>query len=74
MGAGNDYKGTTVKTIARTAQVASLLTLLAALAACNSTGIQTPPQDMNVSPRSQEAYDPVYQELENDPVGEEKPR
>ena len=55
-------------------QFSSLAVLLATLAACNGKGIQTPPQDINVSPRSQEAYDPVYQELEDDPVDEEKPR
>jgi predicted small lipoprotein YifL len=53
-------------------RIALLTALLAALAACNGKGIQTPPQDINVSPRSQEAYDPVYRELENDPVGGKK--
>ena len=46
--------------------------LLAALAACNGKGIQDAPQDINVSPHSQGAYDPVYRELENDPVGSKK--
>ena len=48
------------------------LLLLAALAACNGKGIQDVPQDINVSPRSQEAYDPVYRDLENDPVNQRK--
>jgi hypothetical protein len=54
------------------AQVSALLALLAALTACNGKGIQDAPQDINVSPRSQEAYDPVYRELENDPVDGKK--
>lgn len=45
-----------------------LFAVLAALAACNGKGIQDAPQDINVSPRSQEAYDPLYKDLENDPV------
>ncbi len=48
------------------------LLLLAALAACNGEGIQRAPQDINVSPRSQEAYDPVYRDLQNDPVDPKK--
>jgi predicted small lipoprotein YifL len=61
-----------VRSVRRLVQVSSLLALLAALAACNGKGIQTPPEDMNVSPRSQEAYDPVYEELENDPADDKK--
>jgi hypothetical protein len=48
------------------------LLLLAALAACNGKGIQDAPEDINVSPRSQEAYDPVYRDLENDPADPKK--
>ena len=48
------------------------LLVLAALAACNGKGIQDVPQDINVSPRSQEAYDPVYRDLQNDPVDPKK--
>ena len=51
---------------------ACVLTLLAALTACNGKGIQDAPQDINVSPRSQDAYDPTYRNLENDPVGSKK--
>jgi hypothetical protein len=68
----NDDKEGTVRSVGRLVQVSSLVTLLAALAACNGKGIQTPQEDMNVSPRSQEAYDPVYRELENDPADEKK--
>ena len=50
----------------------TVMVLLATLAGCGGQGIQDAPQDMNVSPRSQEAYDPVYRELENDPVGGNK--
>ena len=53
-------------------RVSGALVLLTALAACNGKGIQDAPQDINVSPRSQEAYDPVYRELENDPVQSKK--
>jgi predicted small lipoprotein YifL len=61
-----------VANIGKVAQIAGLLALLAALAACNGKGIQDVPQDINVSPRSQEAYDPVYRDLENDPAGGKK--
>jgi len=61
-----------VRSVGRLVQVSSLLALLAALAACNGKGIQDAPEDINVSPRSQEAYDPVYQELENDPDDDEE--
>ena len=52
-------------------RIAALL-LLSALAACNGKGIQDAPEDINVSPRSQEAYDPVYRDLENDPADGKK--
>jgi hypothetical protein len=45
-----------------------MLILLVGLSACGGKGIQDRPEDMNVSPRSQEAYDPTYRALENDPV------
>ena len=45
--------------------------LVAVLAGCNG-GIKDVPQDINVSPRSQEAYDPYYKDMENDPVGSKK--
>jgi hypothetical protein len=49
-----------------------VLSLLAALTASNGKGIQDVPEDINVSPRSQEAYDPVFREQQNDPVGSKK--
>jgi hypothetical protein len=49
-----------------------VLLLLATLAACGGQGIQDVPQDINVSPRSQEAYDPAYRDLENDPANQRK--
>ena len=51
--------------------ISAVLVLAASLAGCNG-GIKDAPQDINVSPRSQEAYDPAYRELENDPVGGKK--
>lgn len=49
----------------------SAVVLVAALAGCKG-GIKDAPQDINVSPRSQEAYDPFYQNMENDPVDSKK--
>jgi hypothetical protein len=63
-----------VRNIGRLGLASLPLALVAVLAACNGKGIQTPPQDINVSPRSQSAYDPVYQELEDDPLDEENRR
>ena len=45
----------------------AIVVFAAALAGCK--GIKDTPEDINVSPRSQESYDPVYRELENDPAG-----
>lgn len=53
-------------------RAAVALLLVAGLSACNGKGIQDVPEDINVSPRSQEAYDPAYRELENDPAGSKK--
>jgi hypothetical protein len=53
-------------------RITGALLALAALAACGGQGIRDEPQDINVSPRSQEAYDPVYRDLENDPVDPKK--
>ncbi len=48
---------------------AGMLGLLVTLTACSGgQGIRVEPEDMNVSPRSQEAYDPTFRQLENDPV------
>jgi len=44
------------------------LLLLASLSACGGASVQEDAQDINVSPRSQEAYDPAYRELEGDPT------
>jgi hypothetical protein len=61
-----------VSSVGKMVQVGALLAVLAVLTACNGKGIQDVPEDMSVSPRSQEAYDPVYKDLENDPVDGEK--
>lgn len=53
-------------------RIMTVAVLLATLTGCGGKGIQDAPQDINVSPRSQEAYDPVYRELENDPVDGKK--
>ena len=51
--------------------ISAMLVLAATLVGCKG-GIKDAPQDINVSPRSQEAYDPYYKDMENDPVGGKK--
>lgn len=65
-----------MRRIKKVAQISSLLAIVAALAACTGKGIEVKdvPEDMNVSPRSQGAYDAAYRELENNPVGGDKPQ
>ena len=50
-----------------TREFAVCIGLIAVLSACNSTGgplVKDAPEDMNVSPRSMDAYDPATRELE----------
>ena len=51
-----------------TRDLAVCIGLIAVLSACNSTGrplVKDTPEDMNVSPRSMDAYDPAARELED---------
>ena len=60
-----------MKSILSKAPMWAAVLLAAGLAGCQG-GIKDTPEDMNVSPRSQEAYDPVYRDLENDPANPKK--
>ena len=49
--------------------LAAGLTLIALLTACSSDGgpvVRDRPEDMSVSPRSMEAYDPAVRDLDKD--------
>ncbi len=60
-----------MKNVMSKAPIWAIVILAAGLAGCKG-GIKDAPEDINVSPRSQESYDPVYKELENDPAGTKK--
>ena len=50
-------------------ELAVCVGLIAVLSGCQNTGssgVKVVPQDMNVSPRSMEAYDPAVRELNTD--------